>query len=416
MGWLEQATRGHLGEALDIVRNRTIAGAYWAYMGLEARHHLADCCTSSSSLFGPLSAGGFGPSVMLADHSLRFCESCSRDEIQRSGVGRWDIAKQLPGAWVCTHHRRPLHVVRSKAIAWHLPELAASVQIEVIGGEALDALYRLACIVAAARELDRVHVAGLAAACLARLMERGVIFGRSRGRESGLQRWFGSTPIGLWLERTSDVSALPSGRWVNALLTNRRASHPLRWALLWTALTQGESGPSCAQAFVDAADDNDAVELHLQLPLWPVLRVPAPEGGGDSAIRAALERCTSLSDAATLVGMSIHALTQWMTHDASLLRRWRANASRRRTRAALETAHSFFAKQPTAGWPEFIATFPSHVFWLRARAPELFQRLLAARGLLASPQLSIFDNCDSTTGKEAATAASSIEREAARDS
>lgn len=140
---LEQATRGHLEEALGIVRNRTIAGAYWAYMGPEARRRLADCCAASSSLVGPLSAGGFGPSMMLADHSLRFCECCLRDELQRFGVGRWEIAKQLPGAWLCTQHLRPLHINRSRAIAWHLPDPATATQIEVKSAEALEALGRL---------------------------------------------------------------------------------------------------------------------------------------------------------------------------------------------------------------------------------------------------------------------------------
>lgn len=416
MAVFERATHSRLGEALDIVRNRTVAGAYWAYLGLEARRQLAECCASSSSLIGPLSACGFGPSLSLADHSLRFCEFCLRDEVHRLGVGLWDSAKQLPGVWVCTRHRCPLHVLRSKAIAWHLPEQSASVQVEVIGEGALKALARLACVMAATRQLDRVHPAGLAAACLARLMERGVIFGRSRGREVALQQWFDATPLGRWMKQATDIIALPSGRWISALLTNRRATHPLKWALLWTALSDGESDQSSVQAFVEAADDGDLVERYPQLPLWPVMRVPPPEGSDDSTIRAVLDRCASLSDAASQTGMSVHGLAQWMTHDVSLLRRWRSNATRSRTKASFEVVHSFFAKHPEAGWSEFIARHPNHVFWLRNKSPELFQRLLASHGLPPSPQLSLFDAPNRSTPAQVRSIPDQIEGEARVDS
>ena len=416
MDWLEEATQGHLGAALDIVRHRTVAGAYWPYLSLEARRQLADCCRLSSSMVGPLSAGGFGPSMKLADHSLRFCECCLRDELQEAGVGSWDIVKQLPGSWVCTRHQQPLHILQSNTIAWRLPDKATSRPVEIKTDEALGTLNRLARVIASTRRIDRICFAGLVGACLARLMERGVLFGRSRGRELELQKWFDASALGHWMAHTSSVGALPSGRWINGLLTNRRASHPLKWALLWTALTDGNSDESAVREFFEAADDSDHCPAHVQLSLWPAMRLPEAAALDDRKIHAALEQYTSLTDAAEHLGMSVHALARWMTHDSALLRRWRGNASRRRTKVALEAALSFFAKRPTSGWSAFIAAHPNHVFWLKARAPALFHRLLASRELSPTPQMSIFDDPLAPVADESSISVRFIEREALLDS
>ncbi len=118
-------TVGVLGSPEEICRQRTVLPFYLALRPLEDQSAAVD------SLRGP-SQGmlkyrlGLLTSRFRANHPLKACPDCMRDDAAAHGIAYWHRTHQFPGVWTCPQHGSPLTVASVKSngalrFGWILP-------------------------------------------------------------------------------------------------------------------------------------------------------------------------------------------------------------------------------------------------------------------------------------------------------
>ena len=118
-------TEGALGDADDVIRQHSLLPFYFPYRSpAETKNAIAAVRTGGiASLKGRL---GILASRFGASHPLKTCPQCVLEDQDFHQVAYWHMEHQWPGAWVCRHHKTPLHYALFKVngegrFHWCLP-------------------------------------------------------------------------------------------------------------------------------------------------------------------------------------------------------------------------------------------------------------------------------------------------------
>ncbi len=141
-------TEHQLGSAYEIARDKTLLKFY--------RTFLADAEVGNivATMRGPTVAHlkfrlGLLTSRFRANHPLKACLACMREDLLEAGWVYWHLIHQYPGVWLCPQHLVPLHVstVKSTGVErflWCLPSEAQLVECGASSSAAsLEAQFRL---------------------------------------------------------------------------------------------------------------------------------------------------------------------------------------------------------------------------------------------------------------------------------
>jgi len=122
---LEHRTKGLLGTGQDIAKNKTLLKYYRAFIPDEQSTSIAStmCGESVANLKFQL---GLLTSRFRANHPLKACLSCMREDYSTFGWSYWHVEHQYPGVWWCDNHHQPLYesIIKStgvKRFSWYLP-------------------------------------------------------------------------------------------------------------------------------------------------------------------------------------------------------------------------------------------------------------------------------------------------------
>ncbi|MGZ5799376.1 MAG: TnsD family Tn7-like transposition protein [Burkholderiaceae bacterium] len=118
-------TGGYLGDPTSVIRDHTILPYYLPFRSSVAE---ADAIASmrgsgTASLKYRL---GILTSRFRANHPLKACPECMRDDIQEHGIAYWHLSHQYPGVWICSQHHNYLMESKEKSTGvgrflWLLP-------------------------------------------------------------------------------------------------------------------------------------------------------------------------------------------------------------------------------------------------------------------------------------------------------
>ena len=118
-------TKGQLGTAGQIARQRTLLHYYLPFI------HASRIPEFVSSMCGGSVAHlkfrlGLLTSRFRANHPLKACAQCMRDDLAEHGWAYWHLQHQYPGVWICPKHAQPLSesTVKSTGVErfqWNLP-------------------------------------------------------------------------------------------------------------------------------------------------------------------------------------------------------------------------------------------------------------------------------------------------------
>lgn len=123
---LSAVAKGFLGSAEAIALDHTIAPYYLAFATDSIR--AATLRRMAGPEIGSLKYSlGLLTSGLRANHPLRGCAECERQDLRDYGVSYWHLAHQYPTAILCSDHRVPLWYEHSKAdgsarFEWLLPD------------------------------------------------------------------------------------------------------------------------------------------------------------------------------------------------------------------------------------------------------------------------------------------------------
>lgn len=115
----------NLGSADEIVETRTVLPIYLRFANPELAELVRRASAEASS--GALKFQlGLLTSRFRANHPLKACQACMVDDAQAHVTAYWHWSHQLPGVWVCLHHRHWLVASDLKASGvrrfhWILP-------------------------------------------------------------------------------------------------------------------------------------------------------------------------------------------------------------------------------------------------------------------------------------------------------
>ncbi|MFE1572994.1 TnsD family Tn7-like transposition protein [Comamonas odontotermitis] len=128
LGIFVQRTNAVFGEADYIARERTLLKFYSAFVS-KAETDNAIACMSSASVAHLKLRLGILTSRFRANHPLKACPHCIRQDLRETGWAYWHLKHQFPGVWMCTTHQQPLLQSCLKAngverFRWLLPHLS----------------------------------------------------------------------------------------------------------------------------------------------------------------------------------------------------------------------------------------------------------------------------------------------------
>jgi len=144
-----RSTSGAFGTAEQLARERTLLRFYRPFRSA------ADVQAAVASMRGSAVAHlkfrlGLLTSRFRANHPLKACATCLREDVDRFGWSYWHTRHQYPGVWMCLQHREPLGsaIIKSTGVErflWHLPDIDRMVcEWGTASDESASALHRLA--------------------------------------------------------------------------------------------------------------------------------------------------------------------------------------------------------------------------------------------------------------------------------
>ena len=107
-------TEGQLGSAVEIARDRTMLRFYRPFLAKAEIDH------AIWAMRGPAVAHlkfrlGLLTSRFRANHPLKACVACMRDDLNAHGWVCWHLVHQFPGVWMCPAHGTPLRISQVKS-------------------------------------------------------------------------------------------------------------------------------------------------------------------------------------------------------------------------------------------------------------------------------------------------------------
>lgn len=96
-----------LGDARDIIRDRTIAPLFLPFLSEPAQIELLDSMLRRG-VGNPTGKLGLIRQGFASRHPLKACRTCMEEDEKAHGVAWWHRSHQCPGVWICPIHERPL--------------------------------------------------------------------------------------------------------------------------------------------------------------------------------------------------------------------------------------------------------------------------------------------------------------------
>lgn len=382
------ATAGRLGGVEDILRNRTVLAAYWPFADALTRENVVDAVTdvtgaSAAQMLG-LTASRLG-----ANHPLRSCPDCRREQKKEKGLATWMVEQQLPGVWWCPSHHRPLEQVRDSRAVWSKPgetdiELGRpATQVEALAMERMTALaHRIPFI-------EHANSECLASSCIRRLRSLGLAISSARLNTSKVRDWVESRPLMSWIRKQGDAVLFPHGDWVVRMLRGRSREHPLKWMVLWTCLWSEEPLERSLRAFDEAANGQVAIEWGDQHLLWPdegkLVRVALPE-----PVEEAFNGNQTVQGVMETLGVSLRAVRLWMQEHPEFALAWGRRVHLQRLAVAKARMNAAIDADPTMSRSSLLVNCRQEVAWLRTHAPTTLRRVLDRLPSTRVPQRDLF--------------------------
>lgn len=239
-------SHGSLGDAEEIILNRTVLPFYLPFKSLEVSNQAIDALRGDG--IGPLKYRlGLLTSGMGAAHPLKACPQCIQNDLTQHGWSYWRRSQQLPGVWICLKHHVALQVSYLKVeqvarFSWVLPSLAQCERIELleeISGEStkhtwLHKLAEMSCELVSCKAAEFKDPGRIAQVFKLRLANLGL------SHASGQVRWREMSPY--LQDLAANLAHVPTCTQQAAedllrtqlvsLLSGRTLAHPLRY-LVW---------------------------------------------------------------------------------------------------------------------------------------------------------------------------------------
>jgi len=119
-------TAGCFGGVEKIAMNHTLLSYYAAFISAEELEN-AVACMAGDSVAHLKFRLGILTSRFRANHPLKACEACMKDDRTTYGWAYWHMDHQYPGVWTCQKHSQQLRESTLKATGverfqWHLPD------------------------------------------------------------------------------------------------------------------------------------------------------------------------------------------------------------------------------------------------------------------------------------------------------
>lgn len=280
-------SKGSLGSAEQVIRDRTLLPFYWPFKSSDLARQ-SEAAMRGNGIAHLKYRLGLLTSGLGAAHPLKSCPECMQADLEGHGWAYWRRAHQLPGVWVCPSHGIPLQVSHLKLdqvarFAWTLPLPACGQEVVCLDRAAdkstqVDWLRQLAAQglvlvgMSPGRFADPVRIAQ---AFRFRMEGIGML------HASGRVRWREVEP--RLLQLATNLACLPEARQdadlgllrgqLARLLSARSLAHPLRYLTWITAWFDGiddfeqayeSSGMATDQAWATAASPRATCDAATQ--------------------------------------------------------------------------------------------------------------------------------------------------------
>ncbi len=389
LGRWVHVTGVRLGTAEEVIRQRTVAAAYWPFASDATRQLLVQAATDAAGVPIPmilgLPAGRIG-----ASHPLRSCPDCRREMVAERGYATWLLADQLPGAWWCPVHRRPLEQVCSVRAVWRKPGNDETPLGVPLGADEAHALAMMRALAQAIVSAERINPWGLASAIIGRLKSLAIATSPARLNVERINRWLVDAPIVQWMNRQVPMVNVPANNWVVPMIRGRSRSHPLKWMILWTSAWRSEGVEQAVEAFRLAALGLATHENGTQFLLWPEDWGRPADTSVPPEVEEAFMSCHTIQDVAKLLGSSTGAVRQWLTDYPSFGRVWMKTVREQRMLRARENMQREMAANPSVSRAELLRICSTDVEWLSRNAPITLRSLLDRLPARKGPQGELF--------------------------
>lgn len=194
-------TRGQWGDAATLARKKTLLRYYEPFIDEQLHEQALDSMRAESVAHLKFRLGLL-TSRFRANHPLKACRACMREDRREHGWAYWHLEHQYPGVWVCPRHGGPLlqSLVKATGVGrfhWFLPDDVALRSSDawppVQCTQELFALSRFVChVVECRRPIGWMRAVQVARVIEAQFAHRGWFTGAGRVRIAGAARdWLG---------------------------------------------------------------------------------------------------------------------------------------------------------------------------------------------------------------------------------
>lgn len=383
-----------LSEALPnietILSRMTVAGVYLPFFSADRKSEFLTACTEPPGKRAKYRLG-LHASRILAQHPLKLCPHCVEDDQRNLGFAIWHLNHQYPGSWVCPNHQTGLMEVPYEKLpqrTWVLPHqsLGFAHSSPSLSHSETQHLYRLTKTMGWIASWPTLPVERLRHALIQRLYESGVIRSPKALSPSLLQSWFRSHFPESLIDICPEFRSMRNTNWIGELLTRRRTDHPLRWAVLLTALFSQEEIHSLDLDRCEATDSYSSRQFTLPtLDLSCKEIVKAPDHAYEE-----LGRGVDIKTACAKIGISRGVLVRWLNQDSALAEHW-ANAKIHQKRE--QSRHALIElrrNQPRLSRAGILSRITAEYRWLERNDRDWLLENLPPLDRRASPQMSLF--------------------------
>lgn len=248
-------TGGTFGDVLEIARERTLLRYYRPFLPETEVQEAADAMEERSIQHLKFRLGLL-TSRFRANHPLKVCADCMRQDVADAGWVYWHLWHQYPGVWTCPVHGGVLRVSTIKStgverFGWHLPyEKALTSGVSACGDESLEPLHEFGQMVVELVQKEApdgwLQAAAVQRTLRRRLEARGLLTQHGNLRLAAAAEDYMRTCEPL--RHAAELTHLPSTpeeakRQVGRILRPLRSgTHPLRLlvAIKWLFASAGE--------------------------------------------------------------------------------------------------------------------------------------------------------------------------------
>lgn len=380
---LAEATGRVVSATEETIRERTVLRSYLPFMRSAQRQAVLRNLLSRQT--EPLNRAKVGLTwnAVALTHELRACPECVDQQLREIGFAYWLTSHQLPGVWVCTEHNQPLWVQRRRGprnMAWvdaHSARLSPTPLAASF--ESLRQLTKLAECLNWLASRSTIDLDALAALVRSRLHQGGCTQSEVKLSDDEQRDLLNALRMAYVQAGIDHLGFLESPKWLHLTLRDKRAAHPVRWAVLLA--TAGSTSPAELTAqYAEALCRLPELELFDAQSAPRLARAP-------SALYEVLADPISLGEAAKRSNIPLPHVHAWMRRDPALVQHRREAGANVKIRAACLTVQGAVAAMPAAKRSEIIARCLWAVRWLEANAPDELNKVLPLTQAMFDPQL-----------------------------